>query len=439
MLALASPVIIAELGWMGMGVVDTIMVGRLGAEAIGAVSVGSMVYFTVALFGMGILLGLDPMVAQAYGAGKFADCQRTLVHGIYLGLIVAPPLMALVWWGAPWLELTGIHPHVARPAVAYMRVLTWSTPPLLLYSALRRYLQGIGLVRPVTFALVTANLVNLAGNWALVFGRLGLPALGVVGSAWATSLARVYLATMLLITVVWHAYVEKTGLFHVSLDLEWPRLLRLLKLGVPAGLQLILELGIFALATLMAGWFPPSSLAAHQIVLNAASVTFMVPLGVASAGAVRVGHALGRRDPQGARRAGWTALALGAGFMACSGLAFLLIPRALMAVYTTEPEVIRVGLALFVVAAVFQLFDGLQVTATGALRGAGETRIPMLTNLVAHWAVGLPVGYLLGFPAGLGVVGLWIGLSIGLITAGIVLLAAWARKTSKFDQRVFSS
>jgi MATE family multidrug resistance protein len=265
-------------------------------------------------------------------------------------------------------------------------------------------------------------------NWVLIYGRMGFPAMGVEGSGWSTTIARFYLFLFLLGALVIEERRRPTGLFRVSRAPEWARFRKMLSLGIPASAQITLELSVFAVATMFAGRFEPSALAAHQIVLNASSLTFMVPLGVASAGAVRVGHALGRDDPPGAGRAGWMAIILGSGFMACAGLAFLLGPGPILAVFTADRDVISVALSLLFVAAVFQLFDGLQVVATGVLRGTGETRTPMVTNLLAHWGLGLPMGYALAFWCGWGLFGLWVGLSVGLIAAGLVLVCLWAKK-----------
>jgi MATE family multidrug resistance protein len=309
----------------------------------------------------------------------------------------------------------------------YLRATAWSTFPLLIYAAFRRYLQATGRVRPVMVALVSANVVNAAGNWVLVFGHLGAPAMGVEGSGWATTLSRLYLALALVGYTVWNERRYPSGLWRTSWRPDPARLRRLLGLGLPAALHVTLEVGVFGVATALAARLDAASLAAHQVVLNVASVTFMIPFGLASAGAVRVGQALGRRDPGSAVRAGWTTLALGAGFMAAAGVVIGLAPRAILRSFTDDPGVLAAGTALMFVAAGFQLFDGVQAVTTGNLRGAGDTRTPMAAGLVAYWVLGLPVGYALAFSAGLGVVGLWLGLSLGLIATAAVLLRAWAR------------
>ena len=298
MFALAWPVVAAELGWMSMGIVDTMMVGRVSAEAIGAVSIGSVLFFSVAIFGMGLLLGLDALVSQAFGAGNLQECHQWLVDGVYLSLILSLPLMALIWLGIPLMPSWGIHPEVLNQTVPFLKALTWGLLPLLLYASFRRYLQAMGLVKPVMFVLVTANLINAAGNWILIYGHLGAPAMGAEGSGWSTCLARLYMSVSLMVYILYHDRRYQTGLLKTPLIPSLKRIRQLVRLGFPAAMQITLEVGVFAAATTLAGKLEPTSLAAHQIVLNIASLTFMVPLGVASAGAVRVGQAIGRRDPE---------------------------------------------------------------------------------------------------------------------------------------------
>ncbi len=428
MVTLAAPVVVAEIGWVAMGLVDTLMVGPLGPEAIGAVGVGSSLFIGVVIFAMGILLGLDTLVSQAYGAGRIHECHRWLVHGAVLSLVVAVPVTLLLVGLSAVLAGWGLDPSVLVLTRPYLDVVTWSVLPLLLYATFRRYLQGMGVVRPVMIALVTANITNVIVNWVLIYGKLGAPAMGVRGAAWATVFSRVVMAAYLLGTIVARERSRRPGLFETTLAIEWSWIRRLLRLGVPAASQITLEVGVFAASTALAGRLVPIALAAHQIAIHIAALSFMVPLGISSAGAVRVGHAIGRRDPAGAARAGWTALALGAVFMACMAAAFVLFPRVLIGGFTRDEGVLRLGASLLAVAAVFQLFDGIQGVATGVLRGLGDTRTPMIWNLIGHWFIGLPTGYFLCFGLGRGVVGLWWGLSLGLIICGAVLLVVWARR-----------
>jgi MATE family multidrug resistance protein len=428
MFTLAIPVVLAELGWVTMGLVDTLMVGGLGPEAIGAVGIGTSLFMGVCIFAMGLLLGLDTLVAQSFGAGRVDECHRWLAHGIVLSLLLTAPVMLVLRLLSSALGAWGLNPLVLELLRPYLDALTWSVLPLLLYASFRRYLQGMGAVRPVMVALITANLVNLFANWVLIYGRLGAPRMGVGGSAWATVIARIGMAGVLLCVILQRERGRRPGLFATPVRIEIARMRRLLALGFPAASQVTLEVGVFAAATALAGKLAPASLAAHQIAINIVAFTFMVPLGVASAGAVRVGHAVGRHDGAGAVRSGWTALLFGTFFMSCAAVVFLLAPRQLIGAFTPDTGVIETGVSLLLVGALFQLFDGVQGVATGVLRGLGDTRTPMLWNLAAHWFIGLPVGYALCFVAGYGVIGLWWGLSLGLVICGVALLVVWAQR-----------
>ena len=432
MLRLAGPVILAEIGWMSMGIVDTIMVGPLGPAAIGASGMSNSLFFAVAVFGMGVMLGLDALVATSYGAGRLDDCLRWLQHGMLVALVVAPTIMLIFYGALTTTAHWGLHPAVRTLAQPYMAILGLGAVPLLLYATFRRYLQGIHAVRPVMAALVTANLVNVFGNWVLIFGHLGLPALGVNGSAWATVGARVYMAAFLGVAIV--RVHRKRGDAHVRVPFAFDRarVRRLLALGLPAASQVTLEVGVFAAVSALAGTLDPVSLGAHQIALNIAALAFMVPLGLSSAAAVRVGHAVGAADGRRAVQAGWTALAVGAAITGSVGLWLIVAPTPMLRVFTDDPQLLSIGVRLLAIAAVFQLFDGTQAVATGVLRGIGDTHTPMVVNVIGHWALGLPAGWALCFRYGWGVVGLWVGLSIGLIFVAAVLTVAWHWKSRTF-------
>lgn len=429
MFRLAAPLALTELGWLSMGFVDTVMVGRLpdSATAIGAVSLGTTLFYTIGIFGSGIMLGLDTLVAQAYGAGKLEECHRTLWNALYLALILSPVVMIAVLACVPLFSRFGLAPALVAQTVPFLKALIWSTLPLVLYFVLRRYLQAMNIVKPVVVTLVSANLVNLLGNWILVYGHLGMPRLGVAGSGWSTCISRIYMVAALAIAALYYDHRRASGLWRASRQIEWRRIRELLRLGLPAASQLLAEIGAFTLATFLIGKLGALSLAGHQIALNVASFTYMVPLGIGSAAAVRVGQAVGAGDVRAASRSGWTALLFGVCFMACSGLTLFFFSHPIARIYTPELAVVRSGAALLIVAAVFQLFDGLQVVATGALRGAGNTGTPMLANLIGYWAIGLPIGGFLCFKAGFGAVGMWIGLCLALVLIGSVLVAVWRR------------
>lgn len=425
MLRLAWPVIVAELGWITMGIVDTVMVGPIGPAAIGAVGTGSTMFFALMVLGMGTLFALDTFVSQQFGAGRVDECHRWLFAGLQLAAVMSVLLVAVAVVGVWLLPFAGIHPDVIVLLQPYLSALLWSTPPLLAYTVFRRYLQAMNVVLPVMATLVTANLINWGANWVLVYGHLGCPAFGVVGSAYATLAARVYLAVVLLGVILYRERKNPSGFHDVPFVAELTRMSELLRIGLPSALQLMLEIGVFAASSMLAARIAPLALAANQIVLNVVSFFFMIPLGLSSAAAVRVGQAVGRGDPAGVRRAGWSALGLSLAFALCMSAAFAIAPGPFLAIFTADPALLHVGTTLLLICALFQPFDGFQVVATGALRGLGDTRTPMLLNLVLHWMLGLPIAYLLCFRAGWGVVGLWSGLGLSLTLIGAILLAVW--------------
>lgn len=427
MLRIALPLALAELGWMSMGVVDTIMVGRLpdSALAIGSTSVGSALFYGVAVFGIGLMSGLDTLVSQAYGGADMPEARRAMRSGIILAACFTAPLMAVVLALAPLLRVIGVEAPVVRQATGFVQVLVWSLPLLLLYSVVRRYLQGIHYVRPVAWALLSSNLINAGGNWILIYGRLGAPRMGIQGSALSTLISRIYLAAFLVLSV----RKRDPDAFRAP-RIQAAHLWRLFRLGLPAALAIGFEVWVFNLATALVATLDPISLAAHAIALNAASVTYMVPLGISSAAAVAVGRALGAGDPREAARSGWHAIGLAAAFEVFSALAFLIFPRQIAHFYTADARIVAVSIRLLAIAAAFQMFDGLQATTAGALRGLADTRTPMLITLIAYWVVGLPLGCWLCYRVHWGVFGIWWGLCLSLFLIAAGLLPVWARKTS---------
>jgi MATE family multidrug resistance protein len=431
MLRLAAPLVMAEIGWMFMGIVDTIMLGRLpnSAVAIGASSLGSTLFHTISIFGGGLFLGLDTLVSQAFGRGDLATANRSLINAVYLQLMIAPVLMALGWLWPPLLRHMGIQNEIMRAMVPFLNALNWGMLPLLSYFVLRRYLQAVNVVKPVMFALISANIVNALFNWIFIFGHWGSPAFGIAGSGWSTCLARIYMALVLLGTLLYYDRKHRFGLLTAGRKLEFKLIANLLALGLPAASQILLEIGVFAVVAALCAKLGPVPLAGHQIALTMAALAYMVPLGISSAAAVRVGNAIGRGNLHSARHAGWAAILLGAAFMSCAAAIFLAVPRQIARIFTPDPVVIHMGAALLLIAAAFALFDGLQTVATGALRGAGDTCNPMLATLVAYWLIGLPVGWVLCFRFGWGAQGLWTGLCLALILIGIFLLWVWNERS----------
>ena len=428
MVKLAAPLVIAELGWMAMGIVDTAIVGRVSPLAIAGVGLGAMIYYSIAICASGLLLGLDTLVAQAWGAGDQEDARASLTSGLWLAALLTPLVMGLVWLLEPVLSLVGIDPAIMRQARPFLHALNWGTPPLMIYFVLRRYLQAAGAERMVMIALVSANLVNFVFDVALVFGKWGFPAMGTEGAGWSTCFARLYMAGFLAMVVRSHV-LGKPLVWRP----DWTRMRRLLALGAPAAGQMTIEIAVFSIATVLAGKLGALTLAGHQIALTTVSTTYMLPLGISSAAAVSVGQAVGRGDKRGASRAGWSAIKIGAIAMGASAVMLLVVPQWIARIFTPDPQVIAATSVLLRIAALFQLFDGLQTVATGALRGVGDTRTPMLCHFLGYWFIGLPVGILLCFGQGWGAAGLWAGLSLGLILIGIALTWVWSARMKAHD------
>jgi MATE family multidrug resistance protein len=325
--------------------------------------------------------------------------------------------------------------EVLTLSVSFLGALNYGTPALFLYFTLRRYLQAFNHVRPIAVALVTANLINAAGNWLLIFGHswgpIHIPALGVTGAGLATSVSRCYLALFMIIALIQIERRHRYGLSSMVHHFEPTRIRRLALLGAPAGGQIFVEIAIFGMVTFLIGTMGRLPLAGHEIALNCASFTFMVPFAISAAAAVRVGQAIGRKAPAEAASAGWAAIVLGAGAMAIFSGIYFLFPHLIAGSFTEDPAVIAATIPLLFVAAIFQFFDGLQITATGALRGAGNTHAGLIVQIIGYWIIGLPIGYLIAFRNHRGAVGLWLGLCAGLIVAGIALTAIWHHTTKK--------
>jgi multidrug resistance protein, MATE family len=435
MLRLALPLVLAEIGWMVMGIVDTIMVGHLPDSAIslGAAALGQVLYHTLA-FGMGgVLLGLDTVLSQAYGAGRIDSANRSLQHGLLLGSVLTVLLMSLVALLPLGFFYLHTDPQILSHAVPFLNALNWGTPALILWLVLRRYLQAFNHVRAIAFTLISANLINILFNWLFIYGHhwgsIRIPAYGVTGSGWSTMLSRCYQAAVMLVAILYYDRRHSYGLFKTKWRYESDRLRELVRLGAPIGAQIFVEIAIFGTVTAIISTLGALPLAGHQIALDCASFTFMVPMGISTAASVRVGQAIGRSDVAGAGAAGWTALLLSSVFMLTASCVFVSVPGMIARGFSPSPEVIAATVPLLFIVAVFQLFDGLQMTATGALRGAGHTTIGFYVHLCAYWVLGLPVGIFLGFHRHLGAAGFWYGLCIGLILAGIALTTMWYRTT----------
>jgi MATE family multidrug resistance protein len=430
MIRLAAPLAVAELGWMIMGFVDTVMAGRLSAAAIGAGSLGGMLFYPIVICATGMLYGMDTEVAQSVGARDDEAGRRSLIQGLWLAAFVGPLAAAALAAMLPLLRAIHTNPGVMELLEPFVKALLWGVMPLLFYTALRRYIQAIDIVKPITFAVVSANLVNFGGNWLLMYGHWGAPKLGLTGSGISTSLARVYIALVLLVTLVRHERLQGYPLFRMNWRPDFQHVRRLARLGYPVAIAILAEGAVFGIGSILASRLDEISLAANGIAVNVIAMTFMVPLGISSAAAVRVGQAVGRRDPHGVAVSGWTALLLSTIFMGTAGLALFFIPGTIAWLYTPDVKVIPLAASLLRIAAFFELFDGFQIVAGGALRGIGDTRSPAIAHFGGYWIAGLPLAYVLCFPMHWGVRGIWVGLTVALILIGSGLVLVWTRKAS---------
>jgi MATE family multidrug resistance protein len=441
LLRLAAPLILAHAGNQCMSVVDTAMVGRLGSAALAGVGIGNGLFFTLTVVGLGCVLGMDALVAQAVGAGEELRARRVFWQGMRVALYLGLPIAALTVMAPVVLGPVGVDPAIIYEARRYLWARMPNAVTFLLFAAARSYLQAKGSTRPILVATLLGNLLNFVGNLFLIYGdapllrlhlpALGLPALGVVGSGISSSIASLGMVAW----VIWAIQRlpvspgERDGARDVTIG-------NILEIGGPIGAQLLAEVGVFAIAGMLAGRMSPQAAAAHQIALTLASMTFTVTIGVGAAASVRVGLAIGRGDAPAARRAGTTAILLSASFMSLAMLTFFFVPRLLARFLSDDPGVVGAAIPLIMVAAVFQLSDGTQGTAAGALRGAGDTRIPLLANVVGHYAIGLPIAIGLGFGAHLGAPGLWWGLTGGLTTVAIFLTWRFLHLASRPIERV---
>jgi MATE family multidrug resistance protein len=434
MLRLALPVVVVQVGMMAMGFTDTVMVGRVSSNALASVALGNVYVWGAIIFGIGVLMALDPVVAQAVGAKDTLGVSRGLQRGVVMAVVLTVPASLLLLTAAPVLALLRQPGEITPVAATYAVISAAGVLPFYIFVVLRQSLQAMHRLAPIVWVIALANGANVLLNWAFIFGHLGLPPMGAIGSAWATVLSRWIMAALLL----WMGRRELGP--HLSPwraeSLERGPLKRMFALGAPIGVQHQLEYGVFGVVGILMGWIGPVAMAGHQVALNLASLTFMVPLGVSAAAAVLVGHAIGRGELAEARRAALAAVTLGVSFMVVSAAAMIGAPDFFARVYTDKAEVIAVAVVLIPLAGVFQVFDGLQVVCIGILRGAGDTRAPMLVAVIGFWCVGVPTSWLLGFRTDLGMRGLWWGLVAGLVVVSLILLARVRHRLAREVARI---
>lgn len=419
---LAVPVVLAQVGSMMLGLVDTMMIARVDTHSLDSAALGNLWIFGTLIVGIGLVLGIDPIVSQAHGRGDGRAAALGLQRGIVVGLLASVPIGLLWLFTEPVLLFANQSADHAAAAATYVHAQLPTLPVFLAFMAMRQYLQGRGILAPTLVVIVAANVLNGLLNWMLIFGHLGSPAYGLWGSAVASAVARGFMFAALL------AWILRARL-HRGAWVPWSResfsvagLREVLHYGVPVGMQYGLEVWAFQVATLLAGVLGELELGAHTLILNMASFSFMFPMGVSHAAAVRVGNLIGARDRHGAQRAAWVAFGMGAGVMGIAALTFLVFREGLPRLYGAEAPVVALAASLLPIVAAFQLMDGVQVIGGGILRGMGRIRPAAVFNLVGYYAIALPLAYWLAFVAGLGLAGLWWGLAFGLLVIAAALI-----------------
>ena len=424
--ALAAPLAAANLAQMAMAVTNTVMVGRLGAMPLAAAGLGGMLYFTGGVTLQGVLSAVAPLAAQALGAGDLRAAGRIAGAGLLLAVLLALPFVAALTSLDVLLRALGYDETLAAEIGRYLRASAWGGPAFLGSAVLSNLLSALSHTRPVMLVVLVCVAGNAVLNWVLIFGHLGVPALGVAGSGYASAVNQWLMLAGLALCTRMMPGLAALRMLRNAVAARWVEVGQILRLGLPLGGIRGIEVGVFMTASILMGLLGPAALGAHQLVLNCASITFMVPLGISQAATVRVAYELGAGRALAARRAGFVALALGIGFMGAAAVVLWTTPGAIIAAYVdiSDPanrETVEIARQLIAIAAIFQVFDGVQVIAAGALRGYKDAMVPMLLATFGYWGIGFAACWLFAFPLGYGAVGLWWGLALGLAVVAILL------------------
>ncbi len=431
-LALAWPLVLTNVTMASIGATDVLMVGWLGPTELAASSLGFNLAMLAGIFGMGLVTGASPLMASEIGrrAHSVRDIRRTFRQSLWLVALVSVPIVGILWHTGAILGLLGQDPGLAALAQDYVRAYVWSIPLFLATLCLRNFLAAVE--RPIWSLVIGVGgvLANILFNYALIFGNWGAPRLGLVGAGVASVLTNGLMLALMLVVVSCDRRFRRYRLLGRWWRADWARFAQMVRLGLPIAISHAFEAGVFTAAVMLMGWISTAAVAAHAVALQLASLTFMVPMGVAQAATVRVGIGHGRRDPAHIRRAGWTSFALGTGFMAVMALVMVAIPETLTGLFIdrSDPanaEVAALAVSFLLVAAVFQVVDGAQVVAAGMLRGLHDTLVPMVFALVGYWLIGIGVGAWLAFDRGWGGVGVWSGLATGLGVVAVLMLSRW--------------
>jgi multidrug resistance protein, MATE family len=437
MLALAMPLILANLAQSAINATDLVLLGRLNADALAAGSLAFNLYVPLVVFGIGLLSAVSPVVAAERGARRHSvrEVRRTVRQGMWHAVTLTLPCWLILWQAPALLMLLGQDPDLAVAAGGFVRIVMWSLLPIFLFFVLRNFIAAIERPTWGAVVLVVQVLLNALLGWVLIFGHWGAPPMGLAGSALASALANLFVFVALAAVVAFARPFRRYAIFGRWWRADWPRYCELAAIGLPIAITLLLEVSVFAAAVFIMGLIGRDAIAAHAIALQVAAFTFMVPLGLSQAATVRVGFAYGAADRVGITRAGWTALALGTGFMAAMALVLLAVPKLLIGIFlhTGDPRnaaVMVLAVQFLAVAAVFQIVDGAQSVGAGVLRGLQDTRWPMIFAAFGYWVVGIGVGWVLAFPVGLAGLGVWIGLASGLAVVAVLMVWRWSRRAA---------
>ena len=426
-LALAYPVMLSQLGQVLVGVADSVMVGRVGTEPLAAATLANAIFFVVLVFGIGVSYAITPLVAAADGEGNKERCTGVLRNALLLNTTLGIVLFITIALGAFILPYLDQPAEVVSLAIPYLNIITLSIIPFMLFQTFRQFAEGLSQTKQAMFVTIGANAINIGLNYLLIFGKGGFEPLGLNGAGYATLASRVIMAFAMGL-LIYHSPTFRAYRLGFQLrNFSSKVLKRLLHVGIPAGLQFMAEVSAFGYAAIMVGWLGAQPLAAHQIAINLASISYMMATGIAAAATIRVGNQLGRQDMQALREAGFVSFVMSALFMGVAAIIFIVGQKFFPTLYVSDPEVIRIAAALIIVAAFFQISDGVQVVGMGALRGLTDVKMPTLIAILAYWMVGLPLGYWLGFKLGYGAVGIWYGLLAGLTVAAVLLLLRFNR------------
>ncbi len=428
---LGWPLIVAQLAQNALLTTDVIMMGWLGPKYLAAGALANALFICIQLFGVGVAGAVAPMVAQALGARDFRSVRRTVRQGLWISVILVAALFPIAWNIGPIYRALGEDPELTNMAEHFIHYAIWLLIPAFMIVVLRSFLSAHGATRVILLITVAGVFVNFLCDYALMFGNWGFPRLELAGAGLATTTVNVVMLALTITYVQLHRRFRRYHIFHNLLKPDWPRFWELWRIGLPIGAMLLAEVGLFTCAALLQGWIGQDAVAAHQIALQLASISFMVPLGLSQATTVRVGIALGEHNPEGVRKAGWASLMLTLGFMSATALLFFSFPQTLVGLFLdpTNPDnfgALTLAASYLSIAALFQLVDGTQVSMASALRGLSDTNMPLISALVGYWLIGFPVAYLLGFPLGLHGVGIWLGLAAGLLATAIILVTRFA-------------